>query len=55
MPNGGAVDRFFACLCSFLGYPRVFGVARAFVAHTDSHFDAAVLCRFVRTTRRCSR
>jgi cyclic beta-1,2-glucan synthetase len=32
----------------FSGYPRVFGVAWAFVAHTDSHFDPEVLCRFVR-------
>ena len=32
----------------FAGYPRVFGVAWAFVAHTDSHFDAEMLCRFVR-------
>jgi cyclic beta-1,2-glucan synthetase len=32
----------------FAGYPRVFGVAWAFVAHTDSHFDADMLCRFVR-------
>ena len=32
----------------FMGYPRVFGVAWAFVAHTDSHFDAEMLCRFVR-------
>ncbi len=30
------------------GYPRVFGVAWAFVAHTDSHFDSELLCRFVR-------
>jgi cyclic beta-1,2-glucan synthetase len=32
----------------FAGYPRVFGLAWAFVAHTDSHFDADALCRFVR-------
>ncbi len=32
----------------FMGYPRVFGVAWAFVAHTDSHFDTEMLCRFVR-------
>ena len=32
----------------FMGYPRVFGVAWAFIAHTDSHFDADLLCRFVR-------
>ncbi|HET6609396.1 MAG TPA: glucoamylase family protein, partial [Rhodopila sp.] len=32
----------------FAGYPRVFGVAWAFIAHTDSHFDGDMLCRFVR-------
>ena len=32
----------------FAGYPRVFGLAWAFVAHTDSHFDTEMLCRFVR-------
>jgi len=32
----------------FAGYPRVFGVAWAFVAHTDSRFDLDVLSRFVR-------
>ncbi len=32
----------------FMGYPRVFGVAWAFVAHTDSHFDTELLYRFVR-------
>ena len=32
----------------FKGYPRVFGVAWAFVAHTDSHFDSEMLCHFVR-------
>jgi cyclic beta-1,2-glucan synthetase len=31
----------------FVGYPRVFGLAWAFVAHTDSHFDTELLCRFV--------
>jgi cyclic beta-1,2-glucan synthetase len=31
----------------FAGYPRVFGVAWAFVAHTDSRFDPEALCRFV--------
>ena len=31
----------------FAGYPRVFGLAWAFVAHTDSHFDPDVLRRFV--------
>ncbi len=30
------------------GYPRVYGVAWAYVAHTDSHFDPAVLRRFVK-------
>jgi cyclic beta-1,2-glucan synthetase len=33
----------------FVGYPRVFGVAWAFVAHTDSRFDSDMLCRFLRT------
>ena len=32
----------------FMGYPRVFGLAWAFVAHTDSHFDNEMLCQFVR-------
>ena len=32
----------------FAGYPRVFGIAWAFVAHTDSHFDPDSLLRFVR-------
>jgi cyclic beta-1,2-glucan synthetase len=32
----------------FAGYPRVFGIAWAFVAHTDSHFDPEMLRRFVR-------
>jgi cyclic beta-1,2-glucan synthetase len=32
----------------FAGYPRVLSVAWAFVAHTDSRFDPAVLCRYVR-------
>jgi cyclic beta-1,2-glucan synthetase len=30
------------------GYPRILGIAWAFVAHTDSHFDAESLRRFVR-------
>lgn len=30
------------------GYPRVFGLAWAFVAHTDSRFDPETLTRFVR-------
>jgi cyclic beta-1,2-glucan synthetase len=32
----------------FVGYPRVLGVAWAFVAHTDSRFDPEVLARYVR-------
>ena len=32
----------------FVGCPRVFGVAWAYVAHTDSRFDADVLRRFLR-------
>ncbi|GAB3368919.1 glucoamylase family protein [Azotobacter armeniacus] len=31
----------------FAGYPRVFGLAWAFVAHTDSHIDLDVLRRFI--------
>ena len=31
----------------FTGYPRVFGIAWAFVAHTDSRFDREMLVRFV--------
>ena len=31
----------------FAGYPRVFSVAWAFVAHTDSRFDPETLCRYV--------
>jgi cyclic beta-1,2-glucan synthetase len=31
----------------FAGYPRVFGLAWAFVAHTDSRFDADNLYKFV--------
>jgi len=34
------------------GYPRVFGVAWAFVAHTDSRFDPDMLCRFVQAYQR---
>jgi cyclic beta-1,2-glucan synthetase len=30
------------------GYPRILGIAWAFVAHADSHFDAESLRRFVR-------
>ena len=32
----------------FAGYPRVFGIAWAFVAHSDSRFDPEMLVRFVR-------
>ena len=32
----------------FAGYPRVVGVAWAFVAHTDSRFDPEILARYVR-------
>ena len=31
----------------FAGYPRVFGIAWAFIAHTDSRFDTEMLCRYV--------
>lgn len=31
----------------FAGYPRVFGMAWAFVAHTDSRFDVEVWCAYV--------
>ena len=34
------------------GYPRVYGVAWAIVAHTDSRFDADWLARFVRAYQR---
>ena len=34
------------------GYPRVFGLAWAFVAHTDSRFDPESLRRFVRAYQR---
>ena len=36
----------------FQGYPRVFGVAWAFVAHTDSRFEPQMLCRFVQAYQR---
>ncbi|MDY0873698.1 GH36-type glycosyl hydrolase domain-containing protein [Dongia rigui] len=36
----------------FAGYPRVFGLAWAFVAHTDSHFDPVALQRFVHAYQR---
>ena len=32
----------------FTGYPRVLGIAWAYVAHTDSLFDPDILARFVR-------
>ncbi|MCM2310227.1 MAG: protein ndvB [Steroidobacteraceae bacterium] len=34
------------------GYPRVLGLVWAFVAHTDSRFDAHLLTRFVRAYQR---
>jgi cyclic beta-1,2-glucan synthetase len=34
------------------GYPRVFGLAWAYVAHTDSRFDPQTLSRFVRAYQR---
>ncbi|MFJ5487294.1 glycosyl transferase, partial [Hansschlegelia beijingensis] len=36
----------------FAGYPRVFGIAWAYVAHTDSHFDPEFLTRFVAAYQR---
>jgi cyclic beta-1,2-glucan synthetase len=36
----------------FAGYPRVFGIAWAFVAHTDSHFDPLTLQRFIAAYQR---
>ncbi|GGA40567.1 GH36-type glycosyl hydrolase domain-containing protein [Pelagibacterium lentulum] len=36
----------------FVGYPRVFGIAWAFIAHTDSHFDPTTLSRFVAAYQR---
>ncbi|MCK6369947.1 MAG: glycosyl transferase, partial [Gammaproteobacteria bacterium] len=36
----------------FMGYPRVFGIAWAYVAHTDSHFDPDTLRRFVQAYQR---
>jgi cyclic beta-1,2-glucan glucanotransferase len=36
----------------FAGYPRVFGLAWAFVAHTDSHFDPEMLRRFIAAYQR---
>jgi cyclic beta-1,2-glucan synthetase len=34
------------------GYPRVYGIAWAFVAHTDSHFDAGLFTRFLHAYQR---
>ncbi|MGD0120046.1 MAG: glucoamylase family protein [Candidatus Binatus sp.] len=34
------------------GYPRVFGIAWAYVAHTDSYFDPQTLTRFVQAYQR---
>ena len=34
------------------GYPRVYGVAWAYVAHTDSQFDPQVLRRFIKAYQR---
>ena len=34
------------------GYPRVFGIAWAYVAHSDSHFDTQTLARFVQAYQR---
>ncbi|WP_423200770.1 GH36-type glycosyl hydrolase domain-containing protein [Cupriavidus sp. H19C3] len=36
----------------FTGYPRVFGVAWAFVAHTDSYLDPDILRRFIAAYQR---
>ncbi|CAN7750332.1 glycosyl transferase [Cupriavidus necator] len=36
----------------FTGYPRVFGLAWAFVAHTDSYLDPAILRRFIAAYQR---
>ena len=36
----------------FQGYPRIFEIAWAFVAHTDSRFEANMLQRFVATYQR---
>jgi len=36
----------------FAGFPRVFGIAWAFVAHTDSRFDPEMLRRFARAYQR---
>ena len=36
----------------FAGYPRVFGLTWAYVAHTDSHFDPHTLTRFIEAYQR---
>ena len=36
----------------FIGYPRVFGMAWACIAHSDSRFDVETLRRFVRAYQR---
>jgi cyclic beta-1,2-glucan synthetase len=36
----------------FAGYPRVYGLSWAFVAHTDSRFDPQMLSRFLRAYQR---
>ncbi len=36
----------------FRGYPRIYALAHAFVAHTDSLFDAEMLARFIRAFQR---
>lgn len=36
----------------FAGYPRVFGLTWAFVAHTDSHFEPESLSRFIAAYQR---
>jgi cyclic beta-1,2-glucan synthetase len=36
----------------FKGYPRVYGLCWAFVAHTDSRFDPQMLCRFLHAYQR---
>ena len=36
----------------FVGYPRVFGLAWAFVAHTDSHLDPEILRRYIAAYQR---
>ena len=36
----------------FIGYPRVFGIAWAYIAHSDSRFDLEALRRFVRAYQR---